>query len=185
MLEEGDCLINTLSLYQYTDKELKELLSTLTVLIDTREQEHFHITNYFDSKKILYKTKKNDTADYAAMIPQNIELGITRDLYIPVSIERKNSVDELAASIKDRSRFENELIRSQRLNFTLLVEDPNGYENIILGNFRSQYEPKALLASLKTFESRYGFTTVFIPKIASGNYIYHHLYYQARNLLKG
>jgi ERCC4-type nuclease len=177
--------LNALDLYQYTDKELKELLSTLTVLIDTREQENHHITNYFDSKKILYKSKKNDTADYAAMIPKNAELGIARDIYLPVAIERKNSVDELASSIKDRSRFENELIRSQKLTFTMIVEDPNGYENIILGKYRSQYEPKSLLASLKTFESRYGFATVFIPKIASGNYIYHHLYYQARTLLKG
>jgi hypothetical protein len=161
------------------------LLSTLTILIDTREQENHHIKNYFDSKKIPYQVKKSDTADYAAVLPKNVELGIARDLYVPVAIERKNSVDELASSIKDRTRFENELIRSQKLHFTLLVEDPNGYENIILGNFRSQYEPKSLLASLKTFESRYGFTTVFIPKIASGNYIYHHLYYQARTLLKG
>ncbi|WP_042375302.1 ERCC4 domain-containing protein [Neobacillus jeddahensis] len=177
--------MNALALYQYTDKELKELLSTLTVLIDTREQENHHILQYFESKKISYKVKKNDTADYAAMIPRNPELGIARDLFIPVAIERKNSVDELAASIKDRTRFENELIRSQKLNFTMVVEDPNGYENIILGKFRSQYDPKALLASLKTFEARYDFTTVFIPKIASGNYIYHHLYYQARCLLKG
>lgn len=177
--------MHALSLFQYTDKELKELLSTLTVLVDTREQENLHITNYFDSKKYRHRSKKVDTGDYSAMIPKNPELGISRDLYIPVSIERKNSVDELAASIKDRSRFENELIRSQKLNFTLLVEDPNGYENIIMGNFRSQYEPKALLASLKSFESRYGFTTVFIPKMAVGNYIYHHFYYHARNMLKG
>jgi ERCC4-type nuclease len=177
--------LNNLAFYQYTDKELKELLSTLTILIDTREQENFHIIHYFDSKKIPYKTKKNDTGDYTAMIPKNPELGITRDLYLPAAIERKNSVDELAASIKDRNRFENELIRSQKMDFTLIVEDPNGYENIIMGLYRSHYDPKALLASLKTFEARYHFTTVFISKLATGNFIYHHLFYHARNLLKG
>ncbi|WP_217270037.1 ERCC4 domain-containing protein [Neobacillus endophyticus] len=160
------------------------MLPTLTVLVDSREQENLHIINYFNSKKIPYKVKKNDTADYAAMIPKNPELGIVRDLYIPVAIERKNSVDELAQSIKDRTRWENELIRSQKLHFTLIVEDPNGYENIILGLYRSHYEPKSLLASLKTFEARYNFSTVFIPKTVSGNYIYHHLYYHARSLLK-
>jgi hypothetical protein len=171
--------------YQYSDKELKELLSTLTILIDSREQEHYHITNYFESKKIPYKTKKNDTGDYSAYLPKNTELGIVRDLYLPVTIERKNSVDELAQSIKDRTRWENELIRSQKLKFTLFVEDANGYENIILGLYRSHYEPKSLLASIKTFEARYNFTTVFIPKTVSGNFIFHHLYYHARSLLKG
>lgn len=177
--------MNPLDLYEYTDKELKGLLSSLTVLIDTREQENHHITHYFDTKKIPYKIKKNDTADYAAVIPKNPDLGITRDLFLPVAIERKNSIDELAQTIKERTRWENELIRSQKLKFTLIVEDANGYENIIIGKYRSHYEPKSLLASLKTFEARYNFSTVFIPKHTSGNYIYHHLYYQARNMLKG
>lgn len=174
-----------LSYYRYTDKELKEILSTLTILVDSREQENQHVIKYFESKKIPFNVQKVDTGDYSALIPKINEYGITRDLFLPVVIERKNSVDELSGSIKDRSRFENELIRSQKLNFTLVVEDPNGYENIIKGKYRSQYDPKALLGSLKTFESRYNFTTVFIPKMAIGNYIYHHFYYQARNMLKG
>lgn len=55
--------MNALALYQYTDKEIKDLLSTLTVLVDTREQMNQHVIQYFDSKKIPYKVKKNDTAD--------------------------------------------------------------------------------------------------------------------------
>lgn len=170
--------------YRYTDKELKDLLASMVVLIDSREQQNQHIVQYFDSKRIPYRVKKLETGDYSAVIPKNEQLGIMRDMYIPTVIERKNSVNELASSIKDRLRFENELIRSQGLRFAMIVEDPNGYENIILGKFRSQYEPKALLASLKTFEARYGFSTVFIPNKASGNYIYHHLYYQVRCMLK-
>jgi hypothetical protein len=100
-------------------------------------------------------------------------------------VERKNSVDELAQTIKERTRFENELIRGKKLSFLLMVEDPNGYENLILGKYQSQYEPKALLGSLKSFETRYGFSTVFIPKKAAGNYLYHHFYYYVRNYLKG
>jgi hypothetical protein len=170
--------------YQYTDTEIKKILKTAVILIDTREQQGQHITAYFDSKKILYKTTKLDTGDYSVMLPRSPEMGIQRDLYIPVVIERKNSIDELASSIKDRTRFENELIRAQKLDFSLLVEDPNGYENIIMGKYRSQYEPKALLASLKTFEARYSFNTSFIDKKLSGNFIYHHLYYKTRNELQ-
>lgn len=171
-------------LYKYTDKEIGELLKTITILVDTREQKNEHITQYFDSKGISYRANKQDTGDYAVMLPKNEELGIHRNIFFPVAVERKNSVDELAQTIKERDRFENELIRSQKITFLLMVEDPNGYENLILGNYQSQYEPKALLGSLKSFEARYGFTTVFIPKKASGNYLYHHFYYQVRNYLK-
>jgi len=177
--------IQTTLHYQYTEKELKTLLSSMVILIDTREQQNDHVLSYLEKKKIRIMSKKVDTGDYSAIIPKNEELGIMRDVYIPAAIERKNSIDELAASIKDRSRFENELIRSQNVRFSIMVEDPNGYENIITGNYQSQYEPKSLLASLKSFEARYNFAAVFIPKKAAGNYIYHHLYYNARNILKG
>jgi hypothetical protein len=68
----------------------------------------------------------------------------------------------LAATIKERNRFENELIRAQHSPFVLMVEDSDGYEKIIKGAYRSQYCAKALLGSLKSFETRYSFQTVFI-----------------------
>jgi ERCC4-type nuclease len=173
------------ALYKYTDKEITDLLKTITILVDTREQKNDHITQYFDSKSINYKIHKQDAGDYSVMLPQNEKLGIQRNIFFPVAVERKNSVDELAQTIKERERFENELIRSQKLKFLLMVEDPNGYENLILGKYQSQYEPKALLGSLKSFETRYNFSTVFIPKKAAGNYLYHHFYYHVRNYLKG
>lgn len=173
------------ALYRYSDKEIAELLKTITILVDTREQKNEHITQYFDSKGIAYKSHKQDTGDYSVMLPKNQELGIYRDTFFPCAVERKNSVDELAQTIKERTRFENELIRGQKLKFLLMVEDPNGYENLILGKYQSQFEAKALLGSLKSFEARYNFATVFIPKKAAGNYLYHHFYYQVRNYLKG
>jgi ERCC4-type nuclease len=169
--------------YKYTDKEIKELLSSIVILVDSREQENKHIIDYFDSKKIPWDKKKLDYGDYSAYLPKNEELGIQRNLYFPAAIERKNSVDELAATIKDRTRFENELIRSQRFPFLVLVEDPNGYQNIITGNYRSDYQARSLLGSLKAFEVRYGFQTIFVAPHTVGNYIYHHFYYTIRNTL--
>ncbi|MGC4375901.1 ERCC4 domain-containing protein [Fictibacillus sp. Mic-4] len=122
--------------------------------------------------------------DYSAFIPKNNEFGIPRDLHLNACLERKNGVDELVESIKDRTRFENELIRGSRHPFVLLVEDLEGYQKILNGNYRSRYDPKALLGSLKTFEARYNFSTVFISPVTSGNYIYHHFLYRARELLK-
>lgn len=170
--------------YSFSDKELKELLSSMVILIDTREQENSHITKYFDSRKIPYEEQKLDYADYSAFLPKKKELGIQRDIYLTAAIERKNSIDELASTIKERNRFENELIRAKGSPFVLIVEDSDGYEKIVRGAYRSQYNAKALLASLKSFETRYSFQTVFISPQAAGNYLYYHFYYMLRNLLK-
>lgn len=170
--------------YNFTDKELKELLASMVILVDTREQQNSHILKYFDSRKIPYKQKKLDYGDYSAFLPRNESLGIHRDIYLAAAIERKNSIDELASSIKERSRFENELIRAQHFPFVLMVEDSEGYEKIIKGAYRSQYSAKALLGSLKSFETRYSFQTVFIAPQTAGNYLYYHFYYMFRNMLK-
>jgi hypothetical protein len=113
---------------------------------------------------------------------KNEELGIQRDIYLTAAIERKNSVDELAATIKERIGFENELIRAQNSPFVLMVEDSEGYERIVMGAYRSQYKANTLLGS---FETRYGFQTIFISPRTAGNYLYYHFYYLFRNMLKG
>jgi ERCC4-type nuclease len=170
--------------YHFTDKELKTILDSLVITVDTREQKNKHVLEYFRKKNVQFVFKTMKTGDYSAMIPKNEELGITRDMYLTALIERKNGVDELVESIKDRSRFENELIRGSRYPFTLIVEDLEGYSKILNGQYRSKYDPKALLGSLKTFEARYNFSTVFISPGTTGNYIYHHFLYRARELMK-
>lgn len=158
----------------------------MVIIVDTREQQNQHILDYFKQKNINYEIKKVDAGDYAVKLPACPEINIMRDLYIPVTIEKKNSVDELAGSFKDRTRFENEFIRATGSNtkIFLLIEDGKGYENIVKGNYRSQYEPKALLASLKSFESRYNITTTFLDPKYSGNFIYHTLKYYLYEYLK-
>jgi hypothetical protein len=99
-----------------------------------------------------------------------------------VKLCNKNSIEYI---IKDHTRFENELIRASRHPFVLIVEDLNGYEKILNKHYRSKYDPQALLGSLKTFEVLYNFSTVFVDSKTSGNYIYHHFLYRAREQLKG
>ena len=46
-------------LFKYTDKELEDILKSIVVLVDTREQENIHITDYLDKKKRkMFKTVK-------------------------------------------------------------------------------------------------------------------------------
>ena len=161
--------------YHYTPKEIDAVLKSMVIVVDTREQKNKHITDYFDAQKITYMKRALATGDYSAFIPRNDDLGITRDIHLQASIERKNSIDELAQSITDRSRFENELIRASRSHFIMIVEDRDGYMNLLSHKYRSQYSPKALLGSIKAFEIRYGFTTIFLDKALTGNYINYHL----------
>lgn len=172
--------------YRFTDTEIKKLMGNIVIIVDTREQENQHILDYFDKKKVKYEVKKLDAGDYSIKINAMPELGLSRDCYIPVTIEKKNSIDELASSFKDRTRFEAEFIRAvgSGTKILLMVEDPAGYENIINHKYRSEYEPKALLGSLLAFESRYDFTTMFVNKKYSGNRIYHTLRYHLYDYLK-
>lgn len=172
--------------YRFTDTEIKKLLKeNVVIIVDTREQQNQHILDYFNEINAKYINKKLDAGDYSIKLTAREDMQINRDMYFPISIEKKNSVDELAASIKDRHRFEAEFIRAKGsgTKMHLLVEDVNGYENILTGNYRSLYDSKALMASLKTFESRYNFTTTYLDKKHSGDFIYRTLLYELREFL--
>ena len=170
----------------FSDKEIDEIIKSMVIVQDTREQQAIHITNFFDKNKIKYVVKKLNSGDYSFYIPKNENLGISRNLYADLVIERKNSIDELAGSFKDRNRFESEFIRTIKTEtkIVLLVEDGQGYGNLLKGNYRSEYSAKALLASLKSWENRYNFNTIFLDKEFSGNFIYYTLRYYLYEYLK-
>lgn len=172
--------------FHYTDKEINNILKTLTIVIDTRENVNGHILDYLNQKDIPVKIQKLDTGDYGCMIPKNEELGITRDIYLDSRVERKAHMDEITGNLqKDtQTAFENELIRSKDIPFTLIVEDPKGYEKMLKGQYRSKYNPLALLGRLNTFKAKYGFEIVYLDNKYSGNWIYYHFYYQAKHYLK-
>lgn len=175
-----------IDLYRYTDTEIKKLLKSLTVIVDTREQVNDHILKYFDAKKIPYKVEKLDFCDYAFMIPANIELGITRDLYFSdkIAIERKAHLEELSGNLcQGRTAFENEFIRSGNSKVHLLVEKAS-YEDIVAHNYKTEYNPKSYIASLLSFADRYDFSITYMKdNNLSGQFIYFTFYYYLRNYL--
>ncbi|KIU72711.1 hypothetical protein C797_21778, partial [Bacillus thuringiensis Sbt003] len=114
--------------FHYTDKEISNILKTLTIVIDTRENVNGHILDYLHQKGIPIKNQKLDTGDYGCMIPKNEELGIPRDIYLDSRVERKAHMDEITGNLQKNTQtaFENELIRSKEIPFTLIVEDLHG-----------------------------------------------------------
>lgn len=172
--------------FKYTDKELDTILKSIVILIDTREQENIHITNYFDKKKISYKSKALDQGDYSFYLPQNESLSIPRDLYFDkeIIIERKGSLDELANNLgKERARFEKELSTGPKTK-VLLIENAS-YADIVNHNYRSEYSVKSYLGSLHTFWYRYNFPVFFISDVElSGTFIYAYFYYYLKEKLR-
>ena len=170
---------------------MKILLNNLCVLVDTREQVWNNIEEYFKKSNIQYSREKLNQGDYSICIMSNEEtkpLGVLRDWYFSndIAIEKKNSVDELLSSIKDRDRFENEFARLKMYNtkIFMFVEEENGYKNIIAGNYRSQYKPISAIGSLETFIARYDINVQFISKEDTAYRIFKTLYYHLYELLK-
>ena len=179
--------------YRLTETEIKKLLKENFVIIyDTREQQNLHVLDYFDKAKIKYKKQKIDEGDYAAVITKRPEMGIYRDLYFKVAVERKNSVDELAGNLAEETdtRDDLRLVREMRrakqkgIKMFLVIEDENGRKNIKAGNYRSQYLPKSFMARLRSLQDQFLNGTVFINKNDSGEEIFGILKYGVRNFLK-
>jgi ERCC4-type nuclease len=171
--------------YNYSDSEIKKLLKTIVVLVDTREKENQQITDYFSKKKIVWKSKALDCGDYTCMIPADNELGIPRDIVFSddIVVERKASLEELSGNLsKERKRFENELIRAKGTQIILMVENGT-YSDLVNGNYSTGLSAKAFLAALATFSVRYNFSYNFVTKETAGNFIYWHLYYAVRERL--
>lgn len=193
--------------YYYTEKEIKAMLDSIIIIIDTRENDNKHIIDYFEKKKIAYETKKLETGDYSFAIPENAELNIDRKLYFSHScaIERKATLEEISNNLThERTAFENEMIRSTRLKqFYLLIETKteieekqyfeNGIkiiekkieelgrlEDILYKKYKTDFNEKSFFSSLISFIIRYNIKLMQINKNNSGLLIY----YILRNYLK-
>ena len=76
-----------ISCYKYSDKEMDELISSMIILVDTREKKNSHITDSFDKNGICYKKKALEYGDYSFVLPQNESLAIPRDMYFDQKVQ--------------------------------------------------------------------------------------------------
>ncbi len=171
--------------YHYTDKEKKEILNNMVVLVDTREQENKHILEFFNKKKVKYKNKKLDYGDYSFMLPEMPELGILKPLFFDneIVIERKGSLTELSGNLTEgRERFEKELIRKKDSKFYLMIED-GSWEDIQSGCYNTKYNPVSFLATLNAYIARYGIDINFVTKYYAGIFIFGLFNYHLREVI--
>ena len=161
-----------MSKFYYTDKEYKQLICSMVVLVDTREQDNKNITDFFDKKGIDWKSKALDTGDYSLMIPKNIDLGFVKDTYFTeeIVIDKKHKVDEIANNIKEE-RFHNEVQRMAKLKHKYFLIEESSIDDIIEHKYRSQYNDKAFLRTLLRYEYKYDIHFVFCKRENMGRMI--------------
>lgn len=58
--------------YKYADKDIKKLIGSIVVLVDTREKQNRHITDYFDKNNIAYEPTALSYGDYSFYIPAEV-----------------------------------------------------------------------------------------------------------------
>ena len=179
-------MIGILELYKYTDKEIDQLVRSIVILTDTREQKNQHILDWFDKKKIPHKTKALSNGDYSFYVPANPDLNIDRDLFFDkeIMVERKGSLEELSGNLsQQRARFEEEMSTYPGVKY-LLIENAN-YHDIITGNYDTKFSAKAYLASLHTFNHRYDLQMMFMPDPQySGYFLYGVFTYFLKQILR-
>ena len=158
-------------------KEIKAVLDSMTVLVDSREQDTDRARWRYASIGLPVERCVLDYGDYSynAMLPDGRRIYDTSDRIRPsVAIERKMNLDELAGCFgASRERFEREFLRATEsgAQMWLLVEG-GSWENIYDHRYKSQMIPKSLAGSIFAFCSRYNLRLIFCTERTTGRIIH-------------
>ncbi len=164
--------------------EIKDVLKTFTILVDSREQPNERALKRYKSFRCDWKRLKLDYGDYSAQLtlPDRGETSF-ENLFV---IERKMSIDELCQCYThDRDRFVREFERADRdgAKIYLLIEDAT-WEKFYAGKYRSRMQPQSLVGSVLAWLSRYKCQLIFCRQETSGKLIRDILYREAKEWLE-
>lgn len=169
----------------YTNFEIERSLGSMTLLVDTREQQTKKLQDRIEATGLPYKRQKLNVGDYSCecVMPD----GKLLDFSKMAVIERKMDLDELCLCFgRERKRFEREFERAKEAGTKvyLLVED-GSWEKAYNGKYRSLYNSKALIASIDAFRARYGMQLDFCKSETTGKLIRDILYRELKEFLQG
>lgn len=168
----------------YTPFEIGRALESLTVLVDTREQDTPALRRRLAALGHPWRREKLDFGDYSAELA--LPDGRRQSLAGRVAVERKMSLDELCQCFTGgRARFEREFRRAEQAGARIyLLVEGGSWEKLLAGEYRSRMRPDALAASLLAWSARYGLTPLFCRPETTGRVIGKILKYEAKAILE-
>lgn len=167
-----------------TPFEVREALDTLSVIVDTREKTTIYFERRMQLIGLPYVRKALPFGDYSAKC--NLEDGRELDFSGSLSIERKMNFDELCQCYtKGRKRFQREFERAKEANAKIYLLVENGsWEKAIKGDYQSQMNPKAFVASLAAWLARYNCQLIFCEPQTTSALIREILYREVKERLE-
>ena len=169
---------------EYSIFEINQMLESMTVLVDTREQDTPAFRRRMEQICRPYERQKLDFGDYSCAVTSPDGERICLDRLF--AVERKMNLDELCACFtRDRKRFEREFVRAKEAGglLILLVENAS-LDKALAGQYRSQMHPDALLASLFAWSARYQAPVHFCAAQNSGSMLSRILHYYLKVCLE-
>lgn len=172
-----------------THFEEMQILSSMEILVDTREQVTPKSTQRYNSFGVPYSRATLSYGDYTAnyrLLDGNWLYDISETIHPICVVERKMNLDELASCFThSRERFEREFekARSQGCFIHLICED-GSFEKIEGHKYKSKYQPKAFLASITAWQRRYDIHFHFCSSLETGHLIKEFLYRDMKERLE-
>lgn len=158
--------------------EMERILKTITLIVDTREQQTPEYKRRIKAVGYPYRRQALKFGDYSG------EFRIGNKVYSltsEIAIERKMSLDEICGNFtRGRARFEREFERAKKEGAKVhLIIENGSYEKIIKGSYRSRLNSNSLISSITAFCDRYNLTLHFcspeVTPILINKLLYHHV----------
>ena len=144
-----------------TPFELDKTLSTMVLVVDSREKPTAEAKKRWESFGVPYVIEPLKSADYTARF--RLPNGEWFSLENHAVIERKSGIDELCGNFcQNRARFirEFERIRNAGAKAYVVIEGAS-WEAIYNHRYHSKMAPQALIASLTAWMARYNAHIIF------------------------
>jgi len=171
-------------------KDIKAVLDSMTVLVDSREQDTERARWRYASIGLPVERCTLDYGDYSynATLPDGRRIyDISGRVRPTVTVERKMNLDELAECFgAGRDRFEREFDRAgdAGAQMWLLIEG-GSWESIYDHRYRSRMVPQSLAGSIFAFCERYNLRLIFCSERTTGRIIRGILARNLEDRLKG
>lgn len=159
--------------------DVANALNSMTILIDTREQDTARARRRIAQMQVPTERKKLDFGDYSARCD-------ALDLSSTVVVERKMDLNELSGCFcQQRDRFIREFERAENAGAkTYLLIENQSVDDVYRHAYKTQMSPEAMAASIWAWCARYNCQIIFCSASNSGKVIHDILYRELKERLE-